>query len=232
MEIRMIFSAHQPNFFPYLGLFYKIYQSDCFVFLDDVQFTKSSGPAHERNIISNWETTTYIKVPIQYHFGDSVNEVKINNAIDWKKQLLDKLEICYKKAPFYEIITNDIKEILKRDYNNLAELNIAIILYICRKCGVQCKYSISSDMHIKAKRTERLAEIGEYLGADTYYSGTGAKAYMDMQLLRQKGISLIYSDYSPARYYKGETLCLDNMSVLDYLFFYGYDFTPLGWCKR
>jgi hypothetical protein len=38
----MIVSIHQPNYFPWVGYFYKRMKSDIFVFLDDVQFSKNS----------------------------------------------------------------------------------------------------------------------------------------------------------------------------------------------
>ena len=44
-----IFTGHQPNAFPYLGYFYKMYKSDVFVIDDDVQF--SSGGYQNYNFI-------------------------------------------------------------------------------------------------------------------------------------------------------------------------------------
>lgn len=36
----MILTSHQPNFLPYMGVFYKAYRSDILVLSDDVQFSK------------------------------------------------------------------------------------------------------------------------------------------------------------------------------------------------
>lgn len=227
----MIYSAHQPNYFPYLGLFYKIYKSDTFVFLDDVQFTKSSGPAHERNIICKDDFKIYIKVPIRYHHGDRINQVKINNKINWKDVHLKKISECYAGTPHYEEIIADVNTIFNNANESLAELNMDIIRLICRKFAFSCTFYKSSDMKIHSTRTDRLIEIGKLLHGDVYYSGIGAKAYMDCKAMIESGIVPVFSDYQTAKYTTRNQLCLPNMSVLDYLFFYGYTIDPLGWSK-
>ena len=44
-------TIHQPEHFPYMGFFQKMEQSDLFVILDDVQFTK--GNFQNRNKFVN-----------------------------------------------------------------------------------------------------------------------------------------------------------------------------------
>lgn len=225
----MIFSAHQPNYFPYLGLFYKIYKSQYFVFLDDVQFTKSSGPAHDRNIISDGVKTYYIKIPIKYRFRDKINEVKINYSSDWREEHLLKIYNCYHDAPFFEQVYQDLKSLLSKEYTNLSDLNIELIKHICEKTDIKCKFYKSSEFNIKSTKTQRLIELGKVLKCDKYYSGTGAKVYMDCEAMKSNDIDVIFSDYETAVYFKNGVKCFPNMSVLDYLFYWGYDFSLLGW---
>ena len=232
MELIMIFSAHQPNYFPYLGLFYKIYKSDYFVFLDDVQFTKSSGPAHDRNILFDGNKIMYLKVPIKYHFKDKINEVKINNSIDWVNNHISKMSACYSKAPFFETVMNEIRPLLSFEYSNLAELNIAIIKHICNRSGIGGTFVKSSSYNCQRTKTDRLIELGKNLGCDVYYSGNGAKGYMNCEKMENEGIKVVFSDYIAAAYTTNGILCKANMSVLDFLFYYGYDFSVLGWEKN
>ena len=59
----LIVGIHQPNFMPWLGYFYKIYKSDVFIFLDDVQFTKTGSSYINRvNVNMNGESK-YLTVP-------------------------------------------------------------------------------------------------------------------------------------------------------------------------
>ena len=63
------------------------------------------------------------------------------------------------------------------------------------------------------------------VGADTYLSGTGARAYLDEDMLRRNGIDVVYSDYEPVPYpqqVRGEFV--PNLSVIDFIMNNGYDF--------
>ena len=45
----MVVSIHQPDYIPWLGFFYKMSQSDVFVYLDDAQY--SNEAAHNFNVV-------------------------------------------------------------------------------------------------------------------------------------------------------------------------------------
>jgi hypothetical protein len=85
-----IIAIHQPNYIPWLGYFYKIYQSDIFVFLDDVQY--SNKGMHDFHYIKNPQGRFRLKIPVKVNFGDSISEVKLNNAIKWKENHLQQIE--------------------------------------------------------------------------------------------------------------------------------------------
>ena len=108
-------------------------------------------------------------------------------------------------------------------------MNIALIKFICKKAKISCEFYRSSEFNIQSKKTKRLIELGKLLKCNEYYSGTGAKAYMDCEAMSDEGIRVTYSDYKTAIYDKHGEACNCNMSVLDYIFYYGYDFSKLGW---
>lgn len=65
-------------------------------------------------------------------------------------------------------------------------------------------------------------------GCNTYYSGTGGKAYNDEQMYSNAGIKIIYSDYKPLHYKQQGHEFIENLSVIDYLFNCGFEI-PEEW---
>ena len=88
-----VVSIHQPCFFPYLGVFYKILKSDRFVFLDDAQYTKSY--CFEWNRIKTPNGECRFKIPISYRFGDGLNKILYSSCINTNSKKEQKvIDIC------------------------------------------------------------------------------------------------------------------------------------------
>ena len=94
----MIIAAHQPNFIPYLGLFYKIYKSDKFIFVDDVQFTNQNGIAQHRNYIKTSQGRLLVHVPVHRSSDTLIKDVIIDYSQDWIKKMERTLYLNYGKA--------------------------------------------------------------------------------------------------------------------------------------
>lgn len=219
----MIVSIHQPDYISYLGYFYKVSKSDAFVFLDDAQF--SNDNMHHWNRIKTPQGECRLKIPVEQHLGDLINEVRTKDELNWKDKHLKTIEMNYKKAPFFEEIFPQFSALLKKDYSNLSELNIAINTWIINGFGFTAKLYKSSDMEINTVREERVIDIVKALDGDTYISGHGAKAYQVDEHFTEKGIRLVYTDYQPIEYRQQwkKVGFLPYMSTLDYLFNCGFD---------
>jgi hypothetical protein len=104
----MIVSIHQPNFVPWLGYFYKIYKSDVFVILDNVQFTKNGFT--NRNRIKSPQGELWLTVPViqSGKFGQTITECKIFNREQSLEKILKTIESNYKKAPAFSMYFNSL----------------------------------------------------------------------------------------------------------------------------
>ncbi|MEG1887032.1 MAG: WbqC family protein [Oscillospiraceae bacterium] len=221
----MIVSIHQPDYIPYIGYFYKIYQSDKFVFLDDAQY--SSDNMHQWNKIKTPQGECRLKIPVEHKFGDKINEVRTRDELKWKEKHLKTIEMNYSKGKFFADIFPEFKDLMMLDYENLADMNIAVNSWFCKQFGFKAKLYRSSDMNINTAREERVIDICKAVDADVYISGNGAKAYQIDEHFTQRGVRLQYTDYHAIEYKQLWKDFLPNMSIVDYVFNHGFDFSEI-----
>lgn len=217
----MIVSIHQPDYIPYIGYFYKIAQSDVFVFLDDAQF--SSDNMQHWNKIKTAQGELRLKTPVENRFGMKINEVRTRDELKWKEKHLKTLEMNYSKAEYFNDVFPKYKELLITHYSDLATMNITINKFICESFGILPKTYLSSELNINTAREERVLDICEHLRATTYISGNGAKAYQIPENFEARGIELKYTDYHPFEYRQLWKEYIPNLSIMDYIFNNGFN---------
>jgi len=220
-NLAMIVSIHQPDYIPWLGLYYKMAHSDVFVYLDDAQF--SNEAAHNFNVIKTPQGELKLKIPVEYKFGDIINDVRTRDELKWKEKQMKTVELNYSKAAYFKDIFPNFKNVIMSKYNSIADLNIAINYFICDGFNIKPQILRSSDMDIKSLREERVIEICKKLDATEYLSGNGARVYQTEEHFEHQGIKLTYLDYSPVEYKQLWKDFLPCMSVLDFIFNCGFD---------
>lgn len=218
----MILTSHQPNFLPYMGFFYKAFKSDVLVLSDDVCYSKKG--MHNWNRIQTKAGEQRITVPVNAHHYSRLCDIQISDPMKNLPKVCRTLRETYAKSYHFsdgmEIV--DRIESLARDDLMLTELNSDLIYYILRRLGIKTEVNLASELGIAGHKDDRILQMCRIAKADTYYSGTGAKAYHDEERYRSNGIDLVYSDYQPVVYQRKYEPFLPNMSVIDYIFNVGY----------
>lgn len=212
---------HQPDYIPWLGLFYKMYLSDVFVHLDDAQY--SNEAAQNFNKIKTAQGELRLKFPVEYHLGAPINTVRPKYELKWREKHLKTMEMNYTKAKFFKETFSELKDVFMVDYPNVAELNIAINEYIAGKFGIKPKFVRSSDFNMTSVREERVIDLCVTVGGTRYISGNGARVYQEEEHFTSRGVELTYLDYKPIEYPQVWKEFLPCMSVVDYIFNCGYD---------
>lgn len=217
----MICAIHQPDYIPWLGLYYKVAHSDVFVYLDDAQYSNEAD--HNVNTIKTSNGAFRLKIPVEQHLGDIISDVRTRDELKWKDKHLKTIKMNYGKADYFNSIFPGFSDIIMEDYKSIADLNIAINKFICDGFKINSKILKSSDLDIATVREERIIDICKAVGADEYLSGNGARAYQTEEHFTQNGLKLTYLDYKPITYKQLWKDFLPCMSVLDYIFNCGFD---------
>lgn len=218
-----IIAIHQPNYIPWLGYFYKIYQSDIFVFLDNVQF--SNKGMHEFHYIKNPGGRFRLKIPVRYSYGDTISQVETNQTLEWRNSHLNQIAVNYRKAKFFELIFQDLSQVYNQNMiGNLSEFNIELIKFISGKMGFKTEFVVASGLEIQnTDKNDRIIEICKSLNAAVYYSGNGASAYQNPETFASNGIELRYSSFKTFEYPQLWGSFESNISIIDFLMNCGYD---------
>lgn len=219
----MIISIHQPDYIPYIGYFYKIAYSDFFVFLDNAQF--STDNMHHWNNIKTPQGELRLKVPVENKLGMKINEVRTRDTLKWKEKHLKTIEMNYKRAPFFEQIFSTFSQLLLKEYSSLAEMNININSWIANSFKLNTPLLLSSNMGITTTKETRVIDICKVLNGNTYLSGNGARAYQVPEHFADNGLTLTYTNYKAFEYPQLWKDFIPNLSILDYIFNCGFDWT-------
>ncbi len=218
----MILSVHQPQYIPWLGYFDKIDKSDCFVFLDQVQYKPREY--QNRNKIRTKDGWMRLTVPVVSRgLGrQKICDVKIDNKTDWQKKHWESLKSCYNRAAFFKRHYHFFESVYSAKWERLIELNVHIIKYLLKELKIKTPLYYELEIYTSSQGTDRIIEICKKLKADTYLSGIGGKNYLEEEKFVQAGIKLHYQNFvHPAYrqlYTQADNSFLPNMSVLDLLF--------------
>jgi hypothetical protein len=218
-EQEKVIGIHQPNFIPWAGYFNKIYRSDTFVIIDDVQFAKGSV-CNRTKIKNNVGEAVWLTVPVSFLNGSAstFNETIIADST-WYRKSLNLIKASYIQSPYFSQVYPEVEEILKGEYASLAKLNIAFIRYFCHKLNIQTPLHIQSELDAEfGKKNDLNLGITQYFEGNIYLSGNGAKKYNDEVLFEKNRIKIQYLNFVAPHYRQINGAFIENLSVLDLLF--------------
>jgi len=207
----------QSNYIPWKGYFDLIASVDDFVFFDDVQYTKNDW--RNRNRIKTPQGTQWLTIPVGQNIRRRICDVTFPSQ-RWRQDHWKTLEQNYRKAAAFSEIADWLRPLyLDTAETSLSRTNRAFIAAVCRYLGITTSLSSSTDHALLEGQNERLVAICRSLAAGQYISGPAAKAYLDVDLFSQAGISVVWFDYGVYPDYPQLWGAMDHhVSILDLLF--------------
>ena len=206
-------AIHQPQFMPYLGYFDKMDFADCFVFLETVQYKKNEF--QNRNRIKTARGPQWLTVPVQFSFGDRIDEVGISSQVPWQRKHLQALRTNYAGTRHWEEHQTQLRELYAGDWAKLADLNVASIAWLRQILGIETPVHWASDISADDNPTQRLVDICAAMGADTYVAGADGAKYMELDRFSASGIAVIFQDYHHPAYEQQFGEFESHLSALD-----------------
>ncbi|MBT9585526.1 WbqC family protein [bacterium] len=216
-------SIHQPHYLPWLPYLGKIALSDCFVILDDVEFTRNGW--QNRNKIKTAQGPLVLTAPVKQKLGQFISQVEVADN-GWRKKHWASLQQAYRKAPYFAAYEADVQGFYANPWPNLVDPCSAMIEWLLTTLGLSIKVVRSSTLKVTSTSTQRLVDIVQSVGGHSYLSGSHAlQAYLDPQVFVQQGMPLHLFDWSCPTYPQLHTGFTANLAVLDALFNVGPELT-------
>jgi hypothetical protein len=184
-----------------------------------VQYPKKGGYwAYRVKILING-TEHWITIPIVRAYSGTrlINEMEINNSVNWHDKALRTIEVNYCNAPFYYEAYPIVKQLLSQVNNNLAEYNLSITYSLCKILGIDSSKMIkSSTIKHEGTATDLLISMIKQCGANAYMCGGGASKYQEDEKFEQAGIKLIYQNFvSPVYPQLKSAEFVPGLSIID-----------------
>lgn len=188
-------AIHQPNLFPRLSTLAKLYAADCWVVLDDVQFTRRDFQHRARLAAlkdprqQQWLTpATHLPRGRQ----SRISEARIVDPVLSRKRVGLLLRQHYGRSPHWstlEAVIAPVLDLLTVDGRTavIAETSTRLLLDLLGWRGPVVR---SSAYSARDGRSERLADLAREVGADTSLCGTGGARYLRRAPFDEYGIGV------------------------------------------
>ena len=208
----------QPGYLPWIGFFDQIYRADIFVIYDDVQYDK--GGWRNRNRIKTATGTQWLTVPVLLNKKQKplINEVQINNSVNWQDKHIKSITQNYSKAPYFGEYSNALFSIIRSSKTLLFDLDMELIRWLCELFSIDTEIRLSSDLNIKGTRSERLIRIIKSLGGSLFYEGAAGKNYINPDDFQSEGIDLNFQNFVHPIYPQQHGKFISHLSIIDLLF--------------
>lgn len=209
----------QSNYIPWKGYFNIIRDTDVFVLLDDVQYTRRDW--RNRNLIKTQAGLKWLTIPVDVkgNYYVRIKDVQTAND-DWRIDHWNAIQNAYKRSPYFAEYREYFENIyLGSKERHLSIINFDFIKLINLLLKIETPIHWSMDFDAPSGKTERLVHISKCLNASEYISGPAAKSYLDLKQFEDNHIKVTWMDYSNYPVYRQLYEPFDHhVSIIDLLF--------------
>lgn len=196
----MTLGIHQPHFFPWLGFFHKIINSDVFVFYDDVQFRRRYFQ-NRAQIKDEEGEIRWFSVPVKKTDRSAhINQIEISEEFFKPDHMLSTLKNYYSKAPFFNDYFDAVAAVIDTKNLSLSDMNLKSIRLFLDLWEIKKPLHLSSKLKlVESDRNLKLVEICKLLSADTYFAGRGGRKYMETEKFEENNIKIVWQHFDPEK---------------------------------
>jgi hypothetical protein len=219
----MVVSINQPAYLPWLGYYHRIALSDVFVLLNHVQFEKNSFT--NRNKIRTAQGWCWLTIPLKTSgkFGElNIDSIQIEES-NWTKKHLETIRMNYSKCTYFNEYFPQLSELYQQKWTYLSPMLEEMNQMFLGWLGIKTRILKSSDLGIESKKSDLVLDICKFCKADTYFSGSLGRNYLNQADFRSAGIEVVFQEYHHPVYSQRYPGFESYMGIVDLLMNHGKD---------
>ena len=191
----------QPMYFPWVGMLEQIALADVYIHYSDVQFSK--GSFTNRVQIKTDRGIKWLTVPLdRMKLGQKINEVLINNSVNWQADHIRQLTAAYHACPFFEEVVKTVNHVFEKDFFTIDKVSEKSVEAVSAYFGLTdgCRFVHSTDLGVSGSGSRRVLDLVHAVGGTEYITGHGARNYLDHHQFDLEGVTVSYMDYRKEPY--------------------------------
>ncbi|MFI1969799.1 WbqC family protein [Streptomyces cinnamoneus] len=188
-------AIHQPNFFPRLSTLAKLFAADCWIVLDNVQFTRRDYQHRTRlAALDNPADRRWLSIPTRLPHGRQtlIRDAIMTEPARSRLRTARVLRQHYGASPHWPAFEQALAPVLDAFADErtaaVAEASTRALLDLLGWRGCILR---SSSLPVRPGRSQRLADLATAVGARTYLCGTGGMHYLQPAPFAAYGIAVI-----------------------------------------
>jgi hypothetical protein len=232
----------QPYFLPYIGYFQAINEVDKYILYPNLTFIKDGWMNRNRIWIKNSGIST-ISIPlINKSSNTTINEVRLDNTLLWKKKLFKTIFLNYKGSIYFDEVFPLFENLFSESFEYLNELNSYLIVKLSSFIGIDTEIEYGNyEKYIQLekelievengdyskflfleqtrpiKKVARVLTISKNEKADIFVNAIGGQTLYSKEEFLQYNIDLKFIQTNELSYSQFSPSFTPNLSIIDVL---------------
>lgn len=196
----MIVASHQIDLLPYPGFFNRLISADIFDLGGHYDpWRKGKGIYQHRVMIGIDDAPVWLTLPVMAEQGMRQDDVRLRT--DRMGDAFDKIYGVYRPYRHWMKYGEYLEDAFKNPPPYLWQFNLKLLLWLRDELGITTPLSISrppafEDSNPTRKIVRQLKSYQQPGQTLCYYSGAGGRDYLDLSLMEEAGIVVMFQDYS------------------------------------
>lgn len=225
----------QPYFFPYLGYFELIANTDRWVVFDVVKYNDKSWMSRNR-ILHPSRGWQYINLPVaKAPHGTPIHAIRAKDKVAARERICGQLEHYRRRAPHFDAVVELIDTAFAVDSDRLVDINVSGIAAVCARLGIEFNAVLCSEMDLELGSVEHAGQwalhIARQLGATEYLNPPGGRDLFHPEEWDASGIRLRFTELPDFSYSCAPYQFVEHLSILDVLMWNDPDAARRALCR-